>query len=347
MFRANMQRRAAAIYVVFFVLVAISAFALTTVAQAPSVSVEGQNYTQGDTIAAGGTEWTVNINEGEGNVSTVNESARFTASIANNSSLVFADGAYRPAPNGSGGGAGTGTGSPSPSATGTPGTTGASMPTGGTASNDSGTRFRVVIPNATAGNGSAGNASSANASGGNTSAGNASGNTTNVSSFSLRQQFQTSARLRSDSSVADVALTGENGTQYVRYRNGTTQPLTEYLPEPEVRNVSVGDSFPYKNNSTTVESINTSGATLAWEGRLTRSQDFEEGTNVTLDGTTYVAQFPTNSTVTLSQNVSGYQAEQATLTRFNNRILGLWGVVIISLFAAILIVALAYMPVRG
>jgi hypothetical protein len=337
MFRANMQRRAAAIYVVFFVLVAIGAYSLTTVAQAPSVSVEGQNYSQGDTFPAGGTEWTVNVNEGEGNVSTVNESARFMASIANNSSLVFADGAYRPVPNGSGGGAGTGTGSPSPSATGTPGTAGTSLPTGETADNDSATRFRVVIPNTTAGN----------ASGANASAGNASGNATNVSSFTLRQQFQTNERLRNDSSVADVALTGENGTQYVRYRNGTTQPLDEYLPEPEVRNVSVGDSFPYKNNSTTVEGINTSGVTLAWEGRLTRSQDFEEGTNVTLGGTTYVAQFPTNSTVTLSQNVSGYQAEQAALTRFNNRILGLWGVVIISLFAAILIVALAYMPVRG
>ncbi|WP_435076264.1 hypothetical protein [Halococcus sp. AFM35] len=327
-----MQRRAAAIYVVFFVLVAAVAFSLTTVAQEPSVSVDGQNYSQGDTISAAGTEWTVNVNDGEGNLSTVNESARFTASIANNSSLLFVNGEYRPAPNGSGGGAGTGTGSPSPSTTGTPGTIGTSVSTGEGANNDSATRFRVVIANATPSNGSAGNAS---------------GNATNVTSFTLRQQFETSARLREDPSVADVPLTGENGTQYVRYRNGSTQPLDEYLPEPEVRNVSVGDSFPYKNNSTTVESVNTSGATLAWEGRLTRSQDFEEGSNVTLGGTTYVAQFPTNSTVTLSQNVSGYQAEQAAVTQFNNRILGLWGVVIISLFAAILIVALAYMPVRG
>jgi hypothetical protein len=337
-----MQRRAAAIYVVFFVLVAIAAYSLTTVAQEPSISVDGQNYSQGDTIPADGTQWTVNVADGEGNVSTVNESARFTASLANNSSLLFNGSAYRPAPNGSGGGAGTGTGSASPSGTGTesgaatPGAVGTGAPTGPTASNDSVTRFRVVIANETA-NGSAGNASG-NASG---------GNATNVSSFTLRQQFETSTRLRNDPSVADVPLTGENGTQYVRYRNGTTQPLDEYLPAPTVRNVSVGDSFPYKNNSTTIQSVNTSGAALAWRGELTRSQDFEEGTNVTLGGTTYVAHFPENSTVTLSQNVSAYQAEQEDVTRFNNRILGLWGVVIISLFAAILLVALAYMPVRG
>lgn len=337
MFLANMQRRAAAIYVVFFVLVAVGAFSLTTVAQEPSVSVAGQNYSQGDTLSAGGTEWTVNVNDGEGNVSRVNESARFTTSIANNSSLLLANGEYRPAPNGSDGGAGTGTGSPSPSATGTPGGSGTSLATGETASNDSATRFRVVIPNATAGNASDGNASG----------GNASGNATNVSSFTLRQEFMTSQRLRQDSSVADVALTGENGTQYVRYRNGTTQPLDEYLPTPEVRNVSVGDSFPYENNSSSVASVNTSGATLAWEGNLTRSTELKDGENATIGETTYVAQFPTNSTVTLSQNVSGYQAEQAKLDEFNNRILGLWGIVIISLFAAILIVALAYMPVRG
>ena len=96
-----------------------------------------------------------------------------------------------------------------------------------------------------------------------------------------------------------------------------------------------------------VASINSSGATLAWEGNLTRSAELKDGENATIGGTTYVAQFPTNSTVTLSQNVSGYQAEQAKLDEFNDRILGLWGIVIISLFAAVLIIALAYMPVRG
>lgn len=315
-----MQRRTAAIYVVFFVVVAIAAYSFTTVAEEPSISVAGQSYSQGQTVPAGGTNWTVNVSDGSGELSTVNESARFTASLANNSSVLFRNGTYQPAPNGSAGGEGTGTASPS--GTSTPDTVGTSAPTADSGGS-SGTRFRVVIAN--------------------TSAGNAS----NVSSFTLRQQIDAIARLRSDPTVADTALTAANGTRFVRYRNGTTQPLGEYLPTPTTRNVSVGDSFPYKNNSTTVESVNTSGATLAWQGNLTRTQEFEEGTNVTLGGTTYVAHFPTNSTVTLSQNVSGYQAEQAAVQRFNNRILGLWGIVIISLFAAILIVGLAYLPVRG
>ena len=51
--------------------------------------------------------------------------------------------------------------------------------------------------------------------------------------------------------------------------------------------------------------------------------------------------------MTLSQNVSGYQAQLDDVEHFHERILGLWGIAIISIFAAILIVGLAYLPVRG
>jgi hypothetical protein len=37
----------------------------------------------------------------------------------------------------------------------------------------------------------------------------------------------------------------------------------------------------------------------------------------------------------------------ADVEDFHDRILGLWGIIIISIFAAILIAALAYLPVRG
>lgn len=344
-----MQRRAAAIYVVFFVVVAIAAYSLTTVAEEPTVSIEGQNYTEGDTFRAGGTAWMVNVSGGSGEISSVNQSARFTETLANNSTILFQNGVYRPVPNGSGGGAaGTGTGSASPSGTatgggtGTPGTVGTSAPTVPGAAGTSGTVFRVDIENTSA---SGGNASGGNESGENAS-GNASG--TNVTTFTLREGIDVESELQADSDVENALLTDENGTRYVQYRNGTTEPLDEYLPEPETRNVSVGDSFPYAGNSTTVESVNSSAATLEWRGPLKRSQELEEGANVTLGGTTYVTHFAAdNSTVVLSQNVSGYQAELDEVEHFHDRILGLWGIVIISLFAAILIAGLAYMPVRG
>jgi len=340
-----MQRRTAALYVVFFVVVAIAAYSLTTIAEEPSVSVEGQSYNQGQTISAGGTQWTLNVAGGSGNVSTVNESARFTTSIANNSSVVFRNGTYRPAPNGSDNGTGGETGGTTSGSNETEGGTTAGNASGASANesgNATGTEFLVVVPNASSGNASAGNASA-----GNTSNESAGGNATNVSSFALRQQFDTAARLRADPAVADTTLTTDNGTQYVRYRNGSTQQLAAYLPTPRVRNVSVGDSFPYRNNSTHVAAINTSGVTLAWRGNLTRSKELEAGSNVSLGGTTYVAQFPQNDTVVLSQNVSGYLQEEAAVEDFHERVLGLWGIVIISLFAVVILVALAYLPVRG
>lgn len=333
----RMQRRTTAIYVIFFVVVAIAAYSLTTVAEEPSVSVEGQRYTQGQTLFASGTQWTVNIAEGSGNVSTVNESARFTTSIANNSSLVYQNGMYRPAPNGSDNETGGETGGTTSGGTENTTTGNASGASVAPSSNATGTTFLVVIPNASGGNASTENTSNESAD----------GTVTNVSSFTLRQQFDVAARLRADPAVANTTLTTDNGTQYVRYHNGSIRPLDAYLPMPRVRNVSVGDSFPYRNNSTHVAAINTTGVTLAWRGNLTRSKELEAGSNVSIGGTTYVAQFPQNDTLVLSQNVSGYQQELAAVEDFHKRVLGLWGVVIISLFAVVILVALAYLPVRG
>ncbi|EMA50019.1 MULTISPECIES: hypothetical protein [Halococcus] len=342
-----MQRRAAAVYIVFFVVVAIGAYSLITVAEEPTVSVEGQSYAQGDTLQAGGQAWMVNVSDGSGEVSRVNESVQFSTSFANNSTLLYQNETYRTAPNGSGGGGAAGTTTP-----GAPTTT---TPSGAMANGSDGTRFRVAIANVSGGNASSGNASgnastgnasAGNASGGNASAGNAS--TANLTSFTLRETFDVNQQLRDDPDVADTALTGVNGTQYVRYQNGTTQPLGEYLPTPETRNVSVGDEFPYANNSTTVSGVNTSGVSLAWTGPQTESMELAAGENVTVGNTTYVTQFGAdNSTVTLSQDVAGYQEELADVQDFEDRILGLWGIIIISIFAAILIAALAYMPVRG
>lgn len=337
-----MQRRAAAVYIVFFVVVAIAAYSLIAVAEEPTASVEGQSYAQGDTLQAGGQAWTVNVSDGSGEVSRVNESVQFSTSFANNSTLLYQNETYRSAPNGSGGGGAAGTTTP-----GAPTTT---TPSGAVSNGSDGTRFQVVIANASGGNASSGNASgnasTGNTSGGNASAGNAS--TVNLTSFTLRESFDVNERLRADPDVANTALTGVNGTQYVRYQNGTTQPLGEYLPTPKTRNVSVGDEFPYANNSTTVSGVNTSGVSLAWTGPQTESMEIAAGENITVGNTTYVAQFGAdNSTVTLSQDVAGYQEELADVQDFHDRILGLWGIIIISIFAAILIAALAYMPVRG
>lgn len=309
-----MQRRTAAIYAVFFVVVAIGAYSLTTVAEEPTITIEGQEFSGTSTINVSGETYTINVSGGSGQVSTVNESARFTAALADNTTLRLVNGTYQPVKNDSGGGGATG---------------------GSNGSNLTSRLVRVVIPNATnaTGNASAGNATNAS--------------TANITTFTLREVLDVQGLLVADPAVANKTFTTANGTKFVRYRNGTTVSLRKYLPPITTRNVSVGEQFPYQGNLTTVTRVNSSAATLAWQGSVVETQEFEEGQNVTIGKTTYVAHFPSNSTVILSQKFIAYQQEQQDITDFHNRILGLWGIVIISLSAAILIIGLAYLPVRG
>jgi hypothetical protein len=227
----------------------------------------------------------------------------------------------------------------------------------GTSTNDSAARtFRVLVPNATeasaaGGSGETDESNTTTAGGGNTSgSGNASGGSggANVTTVTLREEFNASVLARQDPAVEDSILTAPNGTRYVRYAsNGTTQPVEEFLPEPEVRNVSVGDSFPYKNNSTTIEAIESGSVTLAWTSPEVITEELEEGTNVTLGGQELVAHFPDDGTLVLSRNVATYQEEVRAVEDYNERLAGFWGIIIISGLTVVLLVGMAYLPVRG
>jgi hypothetical protein len=398
-----MQRRAAAVYAVFFLVLAVGAYAALSVAQEPAISVEGENFSPGQNVTFGDQTYTVgNISggssggegggssggEGGGSGPTseltrVNESARFTTTLENNSTLVFREGAYRPAGEGEGdsggggssgttdngtgasgtangtttsGGNATGTASANANAS-TNGTSTNGTSTNGTSENDSAARtFRVLVPNATeasavGGSGETDESNTTTVGGGNTSgSGNASGGSggANVTTVTLREEFNASVLARQDPAVEDSILTAPNGTRYVRYAsNGTTQPVEEFLPEPEVRNVSVGDSFPYKNNSTTIEAIESGSVTLAWTSPEVITEELEEGTNVTLGGQELVAHFPDDGTLVLSRNVATYQEEVRAVEDYNERLAGFWGIIIISGLTVVLLVGMAYLPVRG
>ena len=61
-------------------------------------------------------------------------------------------------------------------------------------------------------------------------------------SFAFRETFNVTAVLLDDPAVNNQTATID-GVEYVRYTNGSTQPLEEYLPEPEMKNFSEGESF--------------------------------------------------------------------------------------------------------
>lgn len=168
----------------------------------------------------------------------------------------------------------------------------------------------------------------------------------------LTEQFDVESRLGADDAVFNTTVESE-GETFVRYRaNDSLVPLEEYLPEPDVERLASGDSvritFDEEPVDAQVAEVTEGSVTFEWTGAEEFERSLSEGANVTLaDGQVYVVHFPNNETVTLSQDHQGYAESQSRIDAFVERRNGLWGVTIISGLAAVLLIALAYMPVRG
>lgn len=281
-----MQRRAAAIYFAFFLVLAVSSYAVIAIAQPPPIELDAKTYQSGDTLTVDGQKYTVESVKsgssgggghgggGGGPSATIkwtNTSAQFTATLKNNSTVSYRS-----------------------------------------------DTFRVLVPN-----------------------------TTDPGQFTLEEEFNVSTMLRQDPEVHNQTVTID-GRKHVTYReNNTNVPLAEYLPEPRREQFSTGDTISYKGNETTVDNVTTQQVKLVWTGKKTNSVQASEGGNVTLGNTTYVAHFPGKKAVALSTDYSAYQRQLAQQARFEERMSGFWAVVYLSGLAAVLIVGLAYMPVRG
>ena len=362
-----MQRRVAAIYFAFFLVMGASAYSVIAVAEAPPIDIEGETYAAGDTLSVGDRTYEVadvtqsNASEGSGTVTTANltytnDSAVYSAELANGSAL-------------------------SPTNSTWPGKAGeytATLNDGDTVAfngsqqtvNVSGGEFALVN--------ASGNATATFAVGDSfryrantttvTAVGNGSAtltwgdpyqvliaNESNPDEFEVVQRFNVTERLTSDPAVENQTYSGEDG-RFVRYTNGTTQPLDEYLPEPDRATFAEGDTLTYRAvedlgvpaNETTVANVSADRVLLEWEGIRTTRTLVEEGVNVTLgpsgDQQTYVAHFPDSATLKLSTDLEGYQDDLATQDYYHERINGLWGISILSAFAGVFIVGLAYLP---
>jgi len=88
-----MQRRWAAVCVVFFLVMAASAYSVMALAEAPTPDVEGDTYGDGDSFREGGTAYTVSVGEGSGEI-TYEETVENEQTFANNSVVDYANASY-------------------------------------------------------------------------------------------------------------------------------------------------------------------------------------------------------------------------------------------------------------
>jgi len=356
-----MQRRAAAAYFVLFMVISAGAYAYLGMAERPTIDVPGETHAVDDQITVGDRTYTVDsIDNGSGSLTWSKSDAKYTATLANNSTVSwqavswegqrvdsttlanesiveFDDSEHQILMNVSAdpptmrlvntsnrsmvstverGGTVTVTvdGQPIPDAT-------LTEVSADEATLSWGSEYLVVIPNVT-----------------------------DPTSANIVEQQNVTRQLVLDTEVENSLGTNADGSQFVQYRNGSTALLSEYLPEPETEAIEEGGTLQFEGNETTVGNITTDEVPLEWRGPKTFTVDISEGGTVDLNNETFLAHFPSDSTVKIlentTENYEAYQADQDRISEYNERKAGLWAVVIISLLAGLILLATAYLPVR-
>ncbi|WP_135664882.1 hypothetical protein [Halorhabdus rudnickae] len=352
-----MQRRAAAIYIALFLVVGAGAYGFMGVTEEPSVSLAGDAYAAGDTLSVGDRTYTVaSVDDGSGELTWRNPAAEFSATLENGTTVspltltwdgqaarwssTLADGAEISTADGTFQ-LGVNTSTDPPTAT--------LEPVG----NDSETAT-IAVGDTLNYRGNETTVTTVDAEGVTLTWGEpylvSVPNATDPDSVSFHQQFDVSTRLVNDPAVYNETVTVDGVKSVVWRANDSTTPLATYLPEPDTASLSEGATLTYEGSTVTVGNITAGTVPLSWSDERTNTISLSEGANVTLNGQSYFAHFPGSSSVQILQHGEDYESYQQQLEEidyYHERMLGLWGVAILSLLAAILLLGLAYLPVRG
>lgn len=165
--------------------------------------------------------------------------------------------------------------------------------------------------------------------------------------FELVEQFDVEAILADDPDVENETIVREDENEYVVYRDGTTELLEDYLPEPDRQTFTIGSTLEHENVTKTVDSIAPEAATLTFEEERTQTISLDEGRIIELGGTDHVVTFVDEDTVMLSTDIAGYETAEENQEYFHERMTGLLYVVIFSLGATVILGATAFLPRRG
>lgn len=91
-----MQRRAATVYAVLFLVIAAGAYSLIGVAEQPDIELEGETYAENETLEVNGFEYTVaSAGSDEGSLTRVNESSLYVETLDNDSTVELNNNTYR------------------------------------------------------------------------------------------------------------------------------------------------------------------------------------------------------------------------------------------------------------
>ena len=171
----------------------------------------------------------------------------------------------------------------------------------------------------------------------------------NSTSVTLVEVLDRRAILEEDPD-ADNATVERDGGEFVVVDEGEGDPrlvpADEYFPDPAERSYAVGDEFEYGDRTVTVDSIAADGAVLVWTASDPVTTELTHSSTATIGDTEFAVAIPDGSTLALSTDIQGYEAQLARIDRFGQQSDGLWRMVIISFLASGLLGTTAFMPSR-
>lgn len=331
-------------YFAFFVIVGAAAYGLILTTDQPDISLQGDALSNNETVELAGQSYDLSVSSSSGELSFLNESAVVRNTIDNGSTVPQTDVVFDDQPS----------------------REELTLEAGSTVTiNDTG--YDVSL------NGSAGSVTL-------TSAANASENMTLSAGDTLTYQG-TELTLTAVTTDAATLVGGPPYLVVVQTQNVTDPTTAAFVAQPDAggnqtgnetgnatgnetgnatgnatqgpterHTVSESDTLQYQGNETTVAEISNESVVLTHRADVTETISLAEGENVSLGGEQYFAHFPTNSTVMVlptDERYGDYRAETDRIANYDDRIVGLWGVAQLSALAAIILLATAYLPVRG
>jgi transcriptional antiterminator Rof (Rho-off) len=168
------------------------------------------------------------------------------------------------------------------------------------------------------------------------------------SEFTLVEVPDRQAILEADPQADNETVQRDDGEYVVVTENGESRliPVGEYFPSPEERSYATGDTLEYSSQTATVDNVTADQAVLVWEATETESIEVQDEGIVTLVETDLVAHFADSSTLHLSSDIEGYEAQVSEIEQFEQYNSGLTRVVVLALFSIVLLLSAAFIPSR-
>ncbi|MFC7325691.1 hypothetical protein ACFQMF_14030 [Halorubrum rutilum] len=168
------------------------------------------------------------------------------------------------------------------------------------------------------------------------------------SEFTLVEVLDRQAILENDPQADNETVERDDGEYVVVTEDGesTLVPAGEYFPAPEERSYAAGDAFEYGGNTVTVDDVTAEQAVVFWEATETESIEIEQHSRVTVGETEFIAHFSDASTMQLSSDIEGYEAQVSQIDQFQQYNSGLTRVLVLALLSSLLLLGAAFIPSR-